>query len=121
MTAKKATPSAPHESIALYEKLVATRPDVERKGASLPYTSVGGNMFSYLSADGVVALRLSATDRERFMAEHGAALMVAHGIVQKEYVAVPESLLADTARLALYFAASLDYARTLKPKATKRS
>ncbi len=121
MSGKRARCPVPPEKLALYEKVVATRPEVERKGASMPYTALDGNMFSYLSAEGVAALRLPAADRERFIQDHGASLMTAHGIVQKEYVAVPDSLLADTERLEPYFAASFAYARTLEPKPTRRS
>ena len=106
--------------LAAYERLVATQQDVERKGASVPYTSFNGNMSSYLPADEGLALRLDATDRERFMADHDAHLQEAYGIVQKEYVHVPESLLNDTAALAPWFAASCDYVRGLKPKPTKK-
>ena len=40
-TAKKN--NVPPEKLELYEKLVATNPDIERKGASVPYTSLNGN------------------------------------------------------------------------------
>lgn len=40
---------APHENVQFYEKLLALFPDVERKGATHPYTSVNGIMFSCLS------------------------------------------------------------------------
>jgi hypothetical protein len=43
---------APPEKVELYEKLVVLFPEVERKGATVPYTSVNGNMFSYLHASG---------------------------------------------------------------------
>jgi hypothetical protein len=33
----------PSEKLALYEKLVGTNPDIERKGATVPYTSLNGN------------------------------------------------------------------------------
>jgi hypothetical protein len=35
----------PADKLALYEKLVATLPGVQRKGATVPYTSVNGNMW----------------------------------------------------------------------------
>ncbi len=50
-----------------YDALVATHPDVERKGAATPYTSMNGHMFSFLTPDGTLALRLSAADREAFV------------------------------------------------------
>ena len=48
--AKTATP-VPAEKLALYEKLVATNPDVARKGAKTPYTSLNGHMFSFLTGN----------------------------------------------------------------------
>ena len=35
----KAKPHAPDDKVAFYEKLVATNPRIERKGAANPYTS----------------------------------------------------------------------------------
>jgi hypothetical protein len=52
--AKPSAATAPSDKLALYEKLVATNPDVERKGATVPYTSVNGHMSSYLSKEGEV-------------------------------------------------------------------
>ena len=110
----------PASRIALYDLLVATQPEVERRGLTTPYTSVNGNMFSYLNESGVVALRLSETDRAEFMERYGAELAVAHGVTQTEYVAVPRALLKNIEELVPYFAASYAYAQTLKPKATTR-
>ncbi len=53
----KAT-GVPAEKLALYEKLVAANPNVERKGATMPYTSLNGHMFSFLTETGTVAIRL---------------------------------------------------------------
>ena len=111
----------PPDRIALYDLLVATQPEVERRGLTTPYTSVNGNMFSYLNPEGMLALRLSATDRAEFMERYGAELAVAHGVTQAEYVAVPRALLKNIEELAPYFAASYAYAQTLKPKATTRT
>jgi len=46
----------PVDKLEFYEKLVATNRNVERKGASVPYTSRNGHMFSYLNASGDMAL-----------------------------------------------------------------
>ena len=108
------------DAIAAYERLVATQPGIERKGAKLPYTSMNGNMFSFLGEDGALALRLSAVDRATFIEVYGTRLHEAHGAVMKEYVTVPAALLADTSTLAPWFAASVAYANTLKPKPTAR-
>ena len=118
MTAK-ARP-APPERVEQYDRVVAAFHGVERKGATMPYTSVNGNMFSYLDATGVIALRLSPADRATFIEQFSTKLHEAYGIVQREYVTVPPDLVADTDRLAPWFEAGHRYAQTLKPKPTKR-
>ena len=111
----------PAEKIAQYEKLVATQPDVERKGAANPYTSVNGNMFSILHApEGRFALRLPDDERQKFIDKFDTALFEAYGTVMKEYVAVPDALLANTRTMTKYFAISYGYAKTLKPKPTTK-
>jgi hypothetical protein len=110
----------PSDKLELYEKLVATNPNVERKGATVPYTSLNGHMFSYLSKEGKLALRLPPEQREAFLKKYKSKLCEAYGIVQKEYVEVPDSLLASTRELKKYFDCSYDYVSSLKPKPTTR-
>lgn len=120
MSSKKKS-RIPPERIALYDKLVATNPDIARKGADNPYTSVNGNMFSLLhSPDGRLALRLPEGEREKFLKKHKATLFEAYGVVMKEYVAVPDALLTRTKELQKYLAMSFVYAKTLKPKPTRK-
>ncbi len=116
----KVTSPAPAAAVAAYDSLVATRPDVERKGAKLPYTALNGNMSSYLDETGRLVLRLSGPDREAFIARYETRLHEAYGTVQKEYVDVPAALLEDTAAVAPWFARSVDYVAGLRPKPTSR-
>jgi hypothetical protein len=117
----KSKPSPPPaDKIALYEKVVALFPTVERKGDNVPYTSINGNMFSYLYKDGTMALRLPEKAREDFLKEHKTKLMEAYGVVQKEYVTVPAKLLPDAKAMKKYFAMSYEYVKSLKPKLTTR-
>src|SRR5258708_37204335 len=120
MPGNKEKRTVPSDKVALYDKLVATVPDLARKGATIPYTSMNGHMFSYLAADGSLALRLPKEARKSFLAKYATTLVEAYGIVQKEYVAVPEDLLKNTEELKPYFAASYEYVKTLKPKPTKK-
>jgi len=116
----KASPAIPATVIDAYDRLIATQPGVERKGAKIPYTSRNGHMFSYLAEPGSLALRLPTKERDEFLSRFDARLQDAYGIVQREYVAVPDALLTDTPTLAPYFAASLAYVSSLKPKPTRR-
>jgi len=110
----------PKATLALYDRLVATIPGVERKGATLPYTSVNGNMFSFLTNTGKLALRLPPAERGAFLERFGTRLVEQHGAVMKEYVQVPDSLLRSTQRLRKHFDLSYAYVGSLKPKRTKR-
>ena len=107
-------------NLALYDKLVATNPKVARKGATVPYTSVNGHMFSYLGKTGKLALRLPDKEREAFLTKYKTTLCKLYGIVQKEYVMVPDALLKKTPELRRFFDASHAYVSTLKPKPTKK-
>jgi TfoX/Sxy family transcriptional regulator of competence genes len=105
----------------MYEKLVASIPGVERKGAAMPYTSLNGHMFSFLTESGTMALRLPERERDAFLRKYKAKLCERHGTVMKEYVEVPDSLLKKTAELKKHFTASIAYVRSLKPKPTTRT
>ena len=39
----------PAAKIALYDKLLATNPQIKRKGKTNPYTSHNGHMFTHLA------------------------------------------------------------------------
>ena len=104
---------------AIYESLVDAIPDIEIKGAKSSYTSLNGNMFSFL-ADGKLALRLPADAREKVIARNEDAICIQHGHVMKAYVLVPESTIRNKAGLKKLFASSCEYAKSLKPKSTTR-
>lgn len=111
----------PREKVALYDKLIATNPKIERKGANNPYTSLNGNMFTLLNPpNGDLAIRLSPEEREKFIKKYKTCLFQAYGAVMKEYVAVPDSLLKKTNELAKYLDLGYEYAKTLKPKPSKK-
>jgi hypothetical protein len=117
--AQKAEPVAA-ELLERYDRVIAAQPGVERKGAAMPYTSVNGNMFSYLDR-GHLVLRLPAVEREAFLERHSTTLHEAYGIVQKEYVDVPDEVFDDPDQSGAYFQVSCAYAASLRPKPTKRT
>ena len=116
----KGTGKAP-PNLERYERLVATIPGVERKGVTVPYTSLNGHMFSFVADDGSVVLRLGADDRSAFMERYGAGLHEALGTVLREYVSVPHALADHPTSLAPWFERSRAYVAGLKPKATRRA
>ena len=112
--------TAPEDKVELYDKLIASNPDIERKGKTMPYTSHNGHMFTYLSKNGSMGLRLPKEDREAFLEKHNTTLFEQYGAVMKEYVTVPDDLLENTEELQEYLDISYGYIRTLKPKPTTK-
>ncbi len=87
----------------------------------MPYASLNGHMLSFLSAGGILALRLPTEARERFLRVHGAELFIGpHGKPMTEFVAVPAALLEDTTTLSPWIEISRAHAAGLKPKPTAR-
>ena len=120
MPSSKKTAIAP-ERLASFEKLIRAIPGVERKGATHPYTSLNGHMFSCLHPPGVLALRLPREEREKFLAKYKTQLFESYGVVQKEYVTVPDRLLKNPSELRKYFRLSYDHVKSLPLKPSKKA
>ena len=117
-TTKKTTALNPR--VELYEKLIATIPNLERKGDANPYTAINGNMFTLLYQSSSLAIRLPDDKREEFLKKHKTTLFEAYGAVMKEYVAVPDAMLKNTKELKKYLEFSYEYAKALKPKPSRK-
>jgi hypothetical protein len=107
-------------ALALYDALIATNAGVERKGDTVPFTSLNGHMFSALHKDNSVALRLPERERSAFLKKYRTTLASHYGVVQPEYVVVPDALLAKTRELKAHFDVSYAYVAAMKPKAAKK-
>ena len=110
----------PAETIALYDKLIATNPGVMRRGDTNPYTSHNGHMFTHLAPPGTLAIRLAPEDVDAFLKKYKSKLFEAYGVVKKDWVVVPDALLKKTAELKKYFEKSYRHAQSLKPKASAK-
>ncbi|MGA8429829.1 MAG: hypothetical protein WB729_08415 [Candidatus Sulfotelmatobacter sp.] len=106
----------PPAKLDLYETLIASVPAIERKGAVHPYTSLNGHMFTYLDQTGTLGLRLSPDQAEAFLKKYKTTMFESYGVVKKDWVTVPDSLLKNTKELKKYLEASVAHVKTLKPK-----
>jgi hypothetical protein len=106
----------PPDKLDLYNKLIATHPKIERKGAAHPYTSLNGHMFTYLDQTGTMGMRLPQDEVEKFLKKYKTTLFKSYGVVKKDYVTVPDTLLRNAKELTKYLAISYEYVKTLKPK-----
>ena len=61
-------------------------------------------------------MRLPTGEREAFLRKYQATLCTQYGIVQKEYVMVPDAVLKKTTELKRFFDLSYAYVSSLKPK-----
>ncbi|MEO9869238.1 hypothetical protein [Ekhidna sp.] len=110
---------ATEETIQLYADLLKSV-GLEQKGKNMPYTSLNGNMFSFVAKEGYVAIRLSKEDKEDFMKKYNAEPAISYGAVMNGYVHVPDSMLKKTNEISEYMQKSFEFAQTLKPKPTKK-
>ena len=103
-----------------YDRLLATHPDISRKGKNLLYTSVNGHMFTVFSTAAKLGIRLPKTEREAFLDRFDTTLLESYGHMMREYVTVPDALLEDTETLGPYLKMSYEYVTSLEPKPTKK-
>ena len=104
------------EKLSFYDKLVATNPQLERKGKTMPYTSANGHMFSMLNKDGEIGIRLSKESGERFMEEYQTTKFKSHGAFMRGYVVIPEELYEDMDLLASLLQEAYEFVMSLEPK-----
>ena len=93
----------------------------EVKGAKNPYTSRNGHMFSFLDADGVMALHLSQELEDDFRSRYDSGPVVQYGRTMRGYSSVPADLLDDIGTLREWYDKAWDWIGTLTPKPTKKS
>lgn len=109
-----------NKNYSLYKSLIDSHPKIELKGKNFPYTSINGHMFSILDKEGNLGLRLPKEVRGKIIRDFNTQLHEAYGKVMKEYVHVPDKLLAETVIMKNYIEISFTYVKSLKPKPTKK-
>lgn len=83
------------DAIAIFDRVIAQIPEIERKGKTMPYTSDNGHMFSQVNKEGELGIRLPPDVGKAFIAEHGAGPFLSYGAKMKDYVAIPEALMRE--------------------------
>ncbi|WP_425391905.1 hypothetical protein [Ekhidna sp.] len=110
---------ASEETLQLYTDLLSSV-GLEQKGKNMPYTSMNGNMYSFVAKEGYVAIRLSEEDKQEFIDKYDAGPAISYGATMRGYVHVPDDLLKRTQELSEYMKKSHEFAKTLKPKPSKK-
>ena len=61
-------------------------------------------------------MQLPPAELEAFLKKYKTTLFKSYGVVKKDHVTVPDTLLANTKELKRYFDISYEYVQTLAPK-----
>lgn len=108
-----------NDALDQYRALVAGEMSETLKGKANPYTSMNGNMFSFLAKDGAICLRLSDADRQDFLDRFGGGPVMQYGAVMKGYVALTDKVMENAELRRVWAAKCMENARALPPKPTK--
>jgi len=111
---------SPASLVELFNAVLPNDPRVERRQMfGYPCAFVNGNMFAGLHQESFV-LRLPEKDRATMQEKEGAeCFMPMPGRIMREYVAIPEHILADTNTAKRWLKRSLTHAAALPAKAKK--
>lgn len=113
----KAPKNTDPKVLTAFDAMISGVPDVARKGATMPYASINGNMYASISKANIIGLRLSKTDLAEFLETYQNGLYEGvPGHFMKEYVAISEDLLSNVGTLHKWFRKSHNFALGLKPK-----
>jgi hypothetical protein len=109
----------PSDALERYTAVVEEAGEVV-KGAKNPYTSRNGHTFSFLDAEGTMAIRLSDDLADAFLARYESGPVTQYGSVMRGFVSVPDELLSDTGEIGSWFKKAYEWIGTLEPKPTKK-
>ena len=104
-----------------YQAVVKASGNGEVKGAKNPYTSRNGHMFSFLDAEGVMALHLSAELEAEFRSRYESGPVVQYGRTMRGYSSVPTEILDDTEVLREWYDRAWEWIGTLNSKPSKKA
>ena len=112
----------PSDALAAYLAIVEnSQTDAEVKGAKNPYTARNGNMYSFLDADGTMAIRLSPELTREFRSSYASGDVIQYGSTMRGYSSVPTELLRDPESLTSWFERAWEWIGTQPAKPTKNT
>jgi TfoX/Sxy family transcriptional regulator of competence genes len=112
---------SPPSLIDTFDKSVPPDASVSRRQMfGYPAAFANGNLFIGLHQNDFI-MRLSEEDRARFTAKYGERTFEPmKGRPMREYVRLPNELLADVRKRARWIKRSLDYTQAITPKERKK-
>lgn len=113
----KTKPSYDHTKLLEeYKALIHNICQMEVKGKTMPYTSINGNMFSFLDSAGNLGLRLPTNILKDLIIKLKSKYCEAHGVILKKYLEISPQIFENQTLMKELITISYDFAKTLKPK-----
>jgi TfoX/Sxy family transcriptional regulator of competence genes len=112
---------SPEQLVEAFSAALPDDPRVERrKMFGYQCAFVNGNMFCGLHQENLV-VRLPEEERNTLVEKDGAHIFAPFpGRIMKEYVSMPDALIADTGRLRSWLMRSLEYTAALPAKGARK-
>lgn len=111
---------SPEELVERFRAAVAGIEDLEqRKMFGYPAGFIGGNMTTSLHQESWI-VRLSEDDRHERLDAGWSTFEPMPGRVMREYLALPDEVIADRDEARRWVERAVSYVRTLPPKAAKK-
>ena len=109
---------APQSLVAYFDKIVPQDARIERrKMFGYPAAFINGNLFASLFQESCI-LRLRENDRDEMRVAFGARnFEPMAGRAMREYIVVPDEVLADADAMSEWMTRAMDYGAALAPKA----
>lgn len=105
-----------YERLAIFDEVIATCANLERKGKTMPYTSANGHMFSQLNKNAELGIRLSDEDRAAFGEKYAAEPFYSYGAQLRDYVLIPDELFDRPDELGIWLKKGWEHVLALPPK-----
>ena len=109
---------SPQKLIDAFEAAMPGSPAVKRQMFGYPCGFVNGNMFMGLFAD-VMFVRLPEESRDELMSIGGKPFEPMPGRPMRDYVVIPEAIIAEPADLKSWAGEAVKYGSSIPPKKKK--
>ena len=106
--------------LELYDKAVDLVDGLQRLGKTMPYTASNTHMFSILTKDGRLGIRLSKESREVFNKDKEVKIFKNYGATMREYVEIPAQMLQNSKLVADLLQQAWNYVNDLPPRKDKK-
>lgn len=102
--------------LTIYDRAVGAIAQFDRKGKAVPYTSANGYMFSFINKADEFGIRISPVAGKAFDEKHGTGPFMSHGSKMREYISIPNEMMADEKQIRELLYEGYNYVMSLPPK-----